>query len=298
MKKFSQVLALVFTLALGYGAGQQASRLWATDYPTGGGSGIQADSTDTLTNKTIDATATGNVITNIGISELEAFGAKGDVIGFADGTAATGTVEVTAGTNSAGVNKVSGITVNSVEVMNAAEDWVTSHTQTAANIATSINTKISVPDYTAANSGAVVTITAIKFGTTPNTFVVAATVAGDVTTTDVDMASGADGAAKLITFRGSLLGNLDAGGEFVQRGTLDPAAIGSSDLASYTSSPDAVTFGTAFSSAPKVMYAGSTDDEHQVGIPGSVTTTGFNIQMMGRTASQNTDEALWVALGA
>ena len=167
-----------------------------------GGGIATSSSTNVFTNKTIDAAATGNVITNVGISELEAFGAKGDVIGFADGTAATGTVEVTAGTNSAGVNKVSGITVNSVEIMAGAEDWVTSHTATATAIKDSINAKHSVPEYTASSSGATVTITAVKFGTTVNTFVVAATVAGDVSTTDVNMASGANGAAKLIVFPG------------------------------------------------------------------------------------------------
>lgn len=39
MKKFYQILALVFAVALGYGAGQQGGRLWATDYPTGGAGG-------------------------------------------------------------------------------------------------------------------------------------------------------------------------------------------------------------------------------------------------------------------
>lgn len=35
--KFKQILALVFAIALGYGAGQQGGKLWATDYPGGGG---------------------------------------------------------------------------------------------------------------------------------------------------------------------------------------------------------------------------------------------------------------------
>ena len=38
--KFKQILALVFAIALGYGAGQQGGKLWATDYPTGGGVGV------------------------------------------------------------------------------------------------------------------------------------------------------------------------------------------------------------------------------------------------------------------
>ncbi len=37
--KFKQILALVFAISLGYGAGQQGGKLWATDYPGGGGIG-------------------------------------------------------------------------------------------------------------------------------------------------------------------------------------------------------------------------------------------------------------------
>ena len=39
MKKFTQVLALVFTLAFGYGLGQHTQDLFATDYPRGGSGG-------------------------------------------------------------------------------------------------------------------------------------------------------------------------------------------------------------------------------------------------------------------
>ncbi len=105
--------------------------------------------------------------------------------------AATGTVTVTAGTSSPGTNKVTAINVNSIDVLGASIDWTTSDANTATLLAAQINTFASTPEYTAAASGAVVTITAkITAGTTPNTFVVAATVAGDVTTTDVAMAGG------------------------------------------------------------------------------------------------------------
>ena len=39
MKKFTQILALVFALAFGYGLGQHAQDLFATDYPGGGAGG-------------------------------------------------------------------------------------------------------------------------------------------------------------------------------------------------------------------------------------------------------------------
>lgn len=54
-----QILAIALAASLAYG-----SVLWATTYPTSGGS-VTASSTNTFTNKTIDANGTGNSITNI-----------------------------------------------------------------------------------------------------------------------------------------------------------------------------------------------------------------------------------------
>jgi hypothetical protein len=108
----------------------------------------------------------------------------------AGGTRATGTVTITAGTASAGVNKVSALTVNGVSLLSAAVDWTTSHTATATALAAAINSYTATSGYTAAGVGAVVTITALMHGTTPNGYVVDATGAGDVTTTDVNLASG------------------------------------------------------------------------------------------------------------
>ncbi len=109
-------------------------------------------------------------------------------------TSAAGSITITAGTASAGVNKVSTITVNSVDVLGTAVDWVTSHAATATAVATQINSTTSDPDYSASASGAVVTITAdIIQGDTPNTFVVGSTVGGDVTTgSAVAMTGGVD----------------------------------------------------------------------------------------------------------
>jgi len=105
---------------------------------------------------------------------------------------AIGSVEVTAGTSSAGVNMITDVTVNSVSVMATANvDWTTSHANTAQLLADSINGHFSSPDYIAVvESGAVCRIFAQVAGTGPSGFVVAATVAGDVTTTDVNMAGG------------------------------------------------------------------------------------------------------------
>ena len=108
------------------------------------------------------------------------------------GNAAATTFSVTAGTANPGTNKITSLTVNSVQVINTAVDWITSHAVTAAAIATEINATTTAPNYFASSDGAVVTVSAqITAGTTPNTFVLAETVAGDMTiSTPAAMAGG------------------------------------------------------------------------------------------------------------
>lgn len=273
--KFKQILALVFAIALGYGAGQQGGRLWATDYPTGGGGGL----------------------TSVGIADIDAFGAKGDVIGFANGTAAAGTVQVTAGTSDPGTNKVSGITVDSVEIMDGAEDWDTSHDNTATNIKDSINAKISVPDYTATVSTDTVTITSVKFGTTVNGFVVSTSVGGDVETTDVNMASGADGAAALITFRGNLFGNLDAADEFIQRAKHGVTATHSADTPFGVVAQGAETFAVAFSATPHLVATPVGDTDTRALSIDSLSTTGFTPRTTGLPSDASSASIHYIVLG-
>ena len=109
---------------------------------------------------------------------------------------AVGSIDITAGTSNPGTNKVSTITVDGVDVLGAAVDWVTSNAATATAVALQINTNTSSPNYGATASGATITITAdIIQGDTPNTFLVSSTVGGDVTTgSAVAMAGGVDAA--------------------------------------------------------------------------------------------------------
>lgn len=88
--------------------------------------------------------------------------------------------------------QVSGITVNSVEIMSGIVLWDTDLTTTAANVAADINSNLSSPEYTATSSGAVITIKALPgTGSTPNTYVVATTVSGGtLAASDVNLASG------------------------------------------------------------------------------------------------------------
>ncbi len=109
---------------------------------------------------------------------------------------AVGSIDITAGTSNPGTNKVSTITVDGVDVLGAAVDWVTSHAVTATAVALQINTNTSSPNYGATASGETITITAdVIQGDTPNTFVVGSTVGGDVTTgSAVAMTGGVDAA--------------------------------------------------------------------------------------------------------
>jgi hypothetical protein len=105
---------------------------------------------------------------------------------------AEGDVTITGGTSSPGVNRMVSITVNGVDVMGAPVNWVTSHTQTATNIAAQINSHTSSPNYTAVAVGPVITITAVAgSGATPNGFVIVTNEGGTVTSThDATMSGG------------------------------------------------------------------------------------------------------------
>lgn len=107
-------------------------------------------------------------------------------------TLATGSFRITGGTLSAGVNKVTSVKVNGVEILSTAVDWGTSNSATASAVATQINTFSSSPEYTATFNGSTVVISAASgSGASPNGLVVAVTVGGDVTVDSiVNMAGG------------------------------------------------------------------------------------------------------------
>ncbi len=103
---------------------------------------------------------------------------------------AKGSVTLAAGDSS---SSVSSITVNSVEVLGASVPFSTDLATTATAVAAQINRYSSTPKYTATASGPVITITASPgSGSTPNTFVIAATCSGTLTETSANMAGGVD----------------------------------------------------------------------------------------------------------
>lgn len=108
---------------------------------------------------------------------------------------ATGTITITGGTLSAGVNKISAVSIKGAQVISAAVDWNTSHNQTATDLAAQITTD-AINGYSAAATGPVVTITALAgTGSEPNGDAIIVTGEGDVTATDTDMADGVTAAA-------------------------------------------------------------------------------------------------------
>ena len=92
-----------------------------------------------------------------------------------------GTVDLTGG----GSGSVDGIEVNGVEIMSGAENFDTSLTVTATNVAANITANTSSPDYTATSSGTLITIKSV-IGGDGFTVVTSETT---ITTTDVNMSS-------------------------------------------------------------------------------------------------------------
>lgn len=103
---------------------------------------------------------------------------------------ATGSVTITAGTTSPGVNTIA-VSANGVPLTAAPVNYITSNNATAAALVAAVNNHSAVAGYTASAIGAVVTLQAAPgTGAAPNGHVVTATVSGDVTATTSNMAGG------------------------------------------------------------------------------------------------------------
>lgn len=117
---------------------------------------------------------------------------------------------------------VTGITVNSVQILGATCTYSTSLAQLATDVATQINTFNSSPEYYATASGAKVTVYAMPgTGTGPNGFVLATTGAGGITSTDVNMGTEVAGVASAngLTF------GLSSAGVLSKTGTWSGSAV-------------------------------------------------------------------------
>jgi len=92
----------------------------------------------------------------------------------------TCTVRVTGGTFARGINKITSITVDGVEILGASIDWTASNSKTASLLAARINTNACTPHFTAVAAGDTVTISAAGAGATLNGRQVAVIVGGNV----------------------------------------------------------------------------------------------------------------------
>lgn len=136
---------------------------------------------------------------------------------------APGTIEITAGTLSAGVNTVTA-TVNGIDI-SAVIDWGTSHAATATALGVSINAfanGATPHNYVATVAAAVVTIRQRTSGAI--TGALAAVVGGDVTTTDVDFTIDTDTWTELVS------GATQDGNEYYELG-FDGGLVYDGDLA-------------------------------------------------------------------
>jgi hypothetical protein len=170
---------------------------------------------------------------------------------------ATGTVTLAGSAGS-----VTALTVGGVSIIDNAVPFDTSLTVTAANLALEINRTLSIPNYTATSSGAVVTIIAPRgMGAGANTLVVDATCT-TMTSTDVAMSGGVT-AANGLKFDVSTLGVLAKLSTQVWSGV--NAATGTAGWFRFTGS---------------VADSGTTDTTaSQIRLDGSVSTSGAQLNM-------------------
>lgn len=102
----------------------------------------------------------------------------------------SGTVTITGGSTSAGVNALT-VLVAGVPLTTAPTDFISSNSATATALSVAINNNASASGYTASAAGPVVTIQAAPgTGATPNGAAVSVTAIGDVTSSTSNMAGG------------------------------------------------------------------------------------------------------------
>lgn len=205
------------------------------------------------------------------------------------GVQATTTITITGGTASPGVNKMSSITIGGVEVLGAAVDWITSHSQTATNIAAQINTYTSNPEWTAAAVGAVVTITKSLAGTAGNALAVVVTNAGDVTNTGAANTAGGLDPNAIDSIKVNGVEVMSTRVAWATTNTASAAAV-ATQINSYTSTPEYTATNIenrVYILAASAAGAGPNGFEVSVTTLGSITTANVTA-LAGGTAAAGT----------
>lgn len=167
---------------------------------------IAADINTTATSPDYTAIASGDTVVI-----TAAAGTGANVNGFSLQVIVAGTVRISlcgfrivGGSSSPGVNRITNVKINTVEILNVAVDWVTDNTATATAVAAQINTFASSPEYIAQAIGPDVWISPlINSDAVPLNLQIAVTTGGNVTlenltnaqTTCTKMAGGVSAAA-------------------------------------------------------------------------------------------------------
>lgn len=127
---------------------------------------------------------------------------------------ASGDIQITGGTSDPGVDQVTSITVNGVEILGSAVDWVTSNAATAAAVAAQIDTYSSSPEYSVSVATDTITVSALTgTGATPNGYAIVVSVGGTVTVSaDASLGGGVTAVAQIYT--ATIGGTFEAGDLF------------------------------------------------------------------------------------
>lgn len=232
-------------------------------------------------------TITGSTVNNGSVNDqsLTIVQTQANVPGVTE-VVASADIEITGGTNSPGVNKIDSITVDGVEILNSAVNWVTSNSATASAIKSQIDSYTSSPEYDVEVSGPIVTIKA-KAGTgaAPNGFALTITTSGDVTETHDTTLSGGVTAVTAV----AQVNTVTVGGTFEEA---DQFTVTINGTENYTVTGAASGTGTTIQTFKKKLYSVASSNLYFSALSAptqwiSGTDYGF-INMASETAGQET----------
>jgi hypothetical protein len=200
-------------------------------------------------------------------------------------TRATGTVTITGGTASSGINQVSQITVDGVNLLGTAVDFITDNSATANAVAVEINNGTSTHNYTASSAGAAITLQAATgTGAGPNGDVVAVTVAGDVTATKADVSGGVAEVAAVAQVSKVVIGGASFNAADAWTVTVDGTSYKTTGLAAGMGTSLYVTKNRVWSTAGSLVEYCALNDptDHSTTTP---TATAYGIINIGQQSS-------------
>lgn len=199
---------------------------------------------------------------------------------------ASADIQITGGTNSPGVNRITSITIDGVEVLGGNVDWATSNSNMASLLKTQIDSYTSSPEYDTTVNGPTLTISA-KAGTGagPNGFVVTVTTGGDVTVSADSTMTGGVTAVTAV----AQINTVTVGGTFEEA---DQFTVTINGTENYTVTGAASGTGTTIQTFKKKLYSVASSNLYFSALNGptqwiSGIDYGF-INMASETAGEET----------